>query len=76
MPKFKSEGDEAYWWASAAGRDFLGKKSRALEESAIKPAGSRLVAQLSKKRSIQVAARLSEADVEEARKIAARKGIS
>jgi predicted DNA binding CopG/RHH family protein len=38
-------------------------------------AGSRLVAQLNKKRSIQIAIRLPEADVEEARKIAERKGI-
>jgi predicted DNA binding CopG/RHH family protein len=70
MPTFKSEGDEADWWASAAGRDFLSKKSR------IKPAGSRLVAQLNKERSIQVAIQLPEADVEQARKIAKRKGIS
>jgi predicted DNA binding CopG/RHH family protein len=75
IPKFKSESEEADWWASPAGRDFLSKKSRALEEKGIQPAGSRLVAQLSKKRSIQIAIRLAEADVEEARKIAERKGI-
>jgi hypothetical protein len=44
MPKFKSESEEADWWASAAGRDFLSERSRALEESGVKPVGSRLVA--------------------------------
>jgi predicted DNA binding CopG/RHH family protein len=75
IPKFKSESEEADWWASPAGRDFLSKKSRELEERGIKPAGSRLVARLNKKRSVQIAIRLAEADVAEARKIAERKGI-
>jgi hypothetical protein len=48
-PKFKSESEEADWWASAAGHEFLSRKSRALEEKGIAPAGSRLVAELSKK---------------------------
>jgi len=75
MPTFKSESDEADWWASAAGRDFLKKKSRALEAKGIKPVGSNLVAQLNKKRSTQIAIRLPDADIEEARRIAQRKGI-
>ena len=75
IPKFKSESEEADWWASAAGRDFLSKKSRALEERGVKPVGSRLVARLTKRRSIRVAIWLSQADVEQARKIARRKGI-
>lgn len=75
IPKFKSESAEADWWASPAGRDFLSKESRALEESGANPVGSRLVAGLNKKRSIQIAIRLAEADVAEARKIAERKGI-
>jgi predicted DNA binding CopG/RHH family protein len=75
IPKFKSESEEADWWASPAGRDFLSKKSRALEESGVKPVGSRLVARLNRKRSIQIAIRLAETDVAEARKIAERKGI-
>ena len=75
IPKFKSESEEADWWASPAGRDFLSKKSRALEESGVKPVGSRLVARLNRKRSIQIAIRLAETDVAEARKIAERKGL-
>jgi hypothetical protein len=75
MPKFTSKSEEADWWAGAAGRDYLSKKSRALEEKGVKPVGSRLVAQLSKKRSIRIAIWLPEADVAEARKIAERKGI-
>ncbi|MGC9971897.1 MAG: hypothetical protein ABSE56_15050 [Bryobacteraceae bacterium] len=75
MPKFKSESEEADWWASPAGRDFLSKKSRVLEERGVKPVGSRLVARLNKERSIRISIRLGEADVAEARKIAERKGI-
>ena len=75
MPKFRSESDEADWWAGPAGRAFLKRKIRALEAKGTKPAGSNLVAQLSKKKSVQIAIRLSEADIEEARKIAGRKGI-
>jgi hypothetical protein len=75
MPKFKSESEEADWWASAAGREFLSKKPSASEEKGITPAGSCLVAELDKKRSVRVAIRLPRADVEQARKIARRKGI-
>ena len=53
MPKFKSESDEADWWASAAGRDFLSKKARALEESGAKPTGSRLVAELNEESGLR-----------------------
>ncbi|MGA2326105.1 MAG: hypothetical protein ABSH05_07440 [Bryobacteraceae bacterium] len=53
VPKFKSESDEADWWASAAGRDFLSKKARALEESGAKPTGSRLVAELNEESGLR-----------------------
>ncbi|MGO9094076.1 MAG: hypothetical protein ACLQGV_02540 [Bryobacteraceae bacterium] len=75
IPKFKSEDEEADWWASAAGREFLSRKTRALEEEEIAPAGSRLVAQLDKQGSIRVAIWMPRADVEQARKIAKHKDI-
>jgi predicted DNA binding CopG/RHH family protein len=74
MPKFKSEGEEADWWASAAGRAFLKRRSRELQARGARPTGSALVAKLNKP-STQIALRLSDADLQQARKIAERKGI-
>jgi predicted DNA binding CopG/RHH family protein len=72
-PVFPDEAAEARWWASAEGRAFL------KQQSASKPApartGSRLVAQLNKAASVQIALRLPALDLEQAREIAARKGI-
>jgi predicted DNA binding CopG/RHH family protein len=45
------------------------------QKSAVKIGGSRLVDNLKRKRSVQIAIRLPEADIEQARKIASRKGI-
>lgn len=75
VPKFKSESEEADWWASAAGRDHVKRKSRAALAKGLKPGGSSLVARLNKKRSTQIAIRLADEEIEEARKIAGRKGI-
>jgi predicted DNA binding CopG/RHH family protein len=51
------------------------RKSRALHAKGV-GAGSRLVAQLSRKaKSMQIAIRLPEADIAQARKIAERKGV-
>ncbi len=75
MPKFKNESDEADWWASPAGRTFAERKSRENQEKGIKLAGSSVIARLNKKSSTQIALRLPGADIEEARKIAGRKGI-
>ena len=81
MPQFKSESQEADWWASTAGRTYLKQKlaqankaSKALgAKSTLK--GSKLVTALNEKRSVQIALRLPEPDLTEARKIAERKGI-
>ena len=79
MPKFRSESEEADWWASPAGRTYVKQKAaeaqsnRGLKRSG--PGGSNLVAMLNKKRSVQIAIRLPEADLTQARKIAERKGI-
>ena len=75
IPKFRSESDEADWWASPAGRAFVKQKSAEAQSKRIKAGGSPLVAMLNKKRSVQIAIRLPEADLAQARKIAERKGI-
>ena len=73
--KFKSENEEADWWASAAGREYVKKKTKSDQAKGIKPPGSHLVARLAKRRTTQIAIRLPEADIQQARKIADRKGI-
>jgi len=75
MPRFKSEGEEADWWASPAGRAYVKQRSAEAQSKGAKTSGSRLVAKLGKKSSIQIAVRLLGADLEQARKIADRKGI-
>lgn len=69
LPQFSSEIEEADWWASAKGRDFL--KSQPKTSST----GSKLVAKLSKAKSVQIALRLPSPDLAKARELAERKGI-
>lgn len=66
LPKFKSEDEEATWWASTDGRKFLKRQ---------KKKGSTLVAGLSRTGTVQIALRLPTPDVAKARAIAGRKGI-
>lgn len=75
MPKFKSESEEADWWASPAGRAYVKRKSAENERKKMKAAGSGLVARLNKGTSVQIAIRLPESDLSQAREIADRKGI-
>src|SRR2546426_4140324 len=77
MPRFKNESAEADWWASPAGREYAGRKSAEARSRGLVMKGSRLVAALNKnkKRSVQIALRLPATDIEQARKIADRKGI-
>ena len=75
MPVFRNESDEADWWASREGRDYLRRQSAKAKSKGTKATGSRLVAQIAKKSSIQIAIRLPEGDLKRARKIAIRKGI-
>jgi predicted DNA binding CopG/RHH family protein len=74
MPRFRSESQEADWWASRAGRDYVERKSAEAQAAGVRAKGSSLVARLNKK-SVQIAIRLPEADLAQARKIADRKGI-
>ena len=73
VPRFKSEDDEAKWWASAEGREFLRRHSAA--GTVKKRRGSPLVAQLNRANSVQIALRLPAPDLAKAREIAGRKGI-
>ena len=75
MPRFKSESEEADWWASSAGRAYVKQKSAEAQSKRTTTGGSTLVAMLNKKSSVQIAIRLPEADLAQARKIAGRKGI-
>ena len=75
MPKFLNEGDEADWWASRQGREFVKQKSAESLKKGSGQKGSRLVGQLNRTASVQIALRLPEPDVTKAREIATRKGI-
>lgn len=75
MPKFKSESEEADWWAGPGGRAYLKRKSSEARSKGTKVSGSGLVAKLGKQRTIQIAIRLPGTDLAHARRIAARKGI-
>ena len=70
MPAFKSESEEADWWASRPGRDYVKQKSAEAQAARLKMSGSRVVDKLNKKSSVQIAIGLPEADIEQARKIA------
>src|ERR1700722_10097359 len=71
-PTFANEDEEATWWASRQGRDYLKQKSA---EPQKKMKGSRLVGRLSRTASVPIALRLPGPDVEKARELATRKGI-
>jgi CopG antitoxin of type II toxin-antitoxin system len=75
LPKFKSEGEEADWWASAAGRAYVKARSAEARARGTKSRGSSLVAKLNRKSTTQIALRLPETDIAQARSIADRKGI-
>ena len=72
-PAFANEGKEATWWASRQGREFLKQQSVGPKKKVAK--GSRLVGQLNRNASVQIALRLPGPDVEKARELATRKGI-
>lgn len=75
MPTFVDEAQEAEWWASREGRDFVKQKAAGDGKKELAPRGSGLVGQLNKVASVQIALRLPEPDVAKARELAARKGI-
>ena len=73
--KFKSESEEADWWASRAGRKYVKQKSAEAQSEGSKAQGSSLVAKMNRKSSVQIAIRLPQADLAQARKLAERKGL-
>ena len=75
MPRFTSEEEEASWWASRQGREFVKQESAGTLEKGMAPKGSRLVGQLNRTSSVQIALRLPEPDVAKARELAIRRGI-
>ncbi len=72
LPKFANEGEEAHWWASEEGRQFLKAESARQREKA---PGSKLVTKVAKANSVQIALRLPSPDLARAREIAERRGI-
>ncbi len=60
MPKFVNEAQEAEWWASRVGREFVKQKAAGTGKKQGAPRGSRLVGQLDKVASVQIALRLPE----------------
>ena len=75
MPSFKNESEEADWRASAEGHAYVNQRSAEARSKGAKAGGSRLVAKLSEKRSVQIAIRVPGADLARARKLADRKGV-
>lgn len=75
MPKFVNEAQEADWWASREGREFIKQKAAGSGTKGGAPRGSGLVRELNKAASVQIALRLPEPDVAKARELATRKGI-
>jgi predicted DNA binding CopG/RHH family protein len=75
MRRFKSESEEADWWASPAGRAYVRQRSAEAQSKGTKASGSSLVKKLGDKSSTQIAIRLPGTDLAQARKIADRKGI-
>jgi len=75
MPKFVNEAQEADWWASREGREFVKQKAAGTGKIGRAPRGSGLVGRLNKAVSVQIALRLPEPDVAKARELATRKGI-
>ena len=61
FPKFANESEEADWWASPMGREYVKRKSA---EATNKPAGLKLVAKLARANSVQIALRLPSPDLD------------
>lgn len=75
IPKFRNEAEEADWWASRQGREFVKQNATGAAKKRAALKGSRLVGQLNRVPSVQIALRLSEPDLAKARELAARRGI-
>jgi hypothetical protein len=75
IPKFVNEVQEADWWATGEGREFVKQKAAGTGKKESAPRDSRLVGQLNKVASVQIALRLPGPDVAKARELATRRAI-
>jgi hypothetical protein len=57
--KFKSESEEADWWASKAGREYVKQKSAKSQSEEKTVRGSSLLTKMNRKSSVQIAIRLA-----------------
>ena len=67
QPKFVSEDEEADWWASRAGREYLKLKSVQQLSEGTRAKGSKMIEQMKEKTSVQIAIRLPAADLRQAK---------
>src|ERR1039457_5357032 len=74
IPKFANEAEEADWWAGREGREFVKRKSVGPPKKGSVSKGSRLVGQLNRSSSVQIALRLPGPDVTKARERATTEG--
>jgi hypothetical protein len=75
MPKFESESEEADWWASPAGREFVERRSAENRDSGTPVKGSQLLSRMNQRGTVQIALRLPQADLAKARELAEKKGL-
>jgi hypothetical protein len=75
IPRFKNESEEANWWSSAAGKAYVKQRSATAKSQGTKLRGSSLLAGMNRKSTVQIAIRLQESDLAQARKLATRKGL-
>jgi hypothetical protein len=75
IPGFKNESEEADWWSSAVGKAYVKQRSAAAKSRGTKPRGSGLLTEMNRKSTVQIAIRLQESDLAQARKLAERKGL-
>ena len=75
IPKFKNGSEEADWWSGAAGKAWIKQRSAAAKSQGTKLRGSSLLAKMNRKSTVQIAIRLQESDLAQARKLAELKGL-
>jgi hypothetical protein len=75
MPSFKNESEEGDWWASRVGRVFVERKAAEVRAKGVKFKGSKLIEQMKRRASREIALRLPESDLAQARRLEERKSI-
>jgi hypothetical protein len=76
MPQFKNESEEADWWLGTVGKFYVKQRCAAGKSKGTKLRGSNLLAAMNRKRTVQIAIRLQESDLAQARKLAERKALA